>query len=323
MGELGHEVTVVAHTLRDKPPKAVNVQKIHPSKLKTISKKNDITHIHLSYPFIKEAVRNPSSPFLLTHHGCAPWHIVPGASNKIIHLGLLWAYRPLLKKVKVITAVSPYVRDQIRRRYNLESIIIPNGVETSFFRSRNENNLEGSPAIFNATGWNRRKGVDRLIADFSTIKQFYSQAKLYVIVPPGHTQQLKKLLDENRLNIDEDVVPFSYVDRETLSDYFNSADLYLLTSKWESFGLPIIESFASGTPVLAHRVEDARVSLIEESGGGLLYNNTAELLHGVARILDEKSVFSQRAKKYARQFDWMNIVMRYLESYSKVITDES
>lgn len=323
MGELGHDVTVGAHTLRDKPPTGISVQKIHPSKLKRISKKNDITHIHLSYPFTKEAVREPSIPFLLTHHGYAPWHIVPGVSNKFVHLGLLWAYRPLLKKVKMITAVSPYVRDQIQTLFNRESIVIPNGVEKNFFRSGHENNLEGSPAIFNATGWDRQKGVDRLIKDFSIIKKNYSQAKLYIIVPPVHRRQLNKLIDETRLNMDEDVVALPYVDRETLSDYFKAADLYLLTSKWESFGLPIIESFASGTPVLAHRSEDARVHLIEESGGGLLYNDTIELLHGVACILEENSIFSQRAKEYAHQFDWISIVQRYIELYTKIITAEN
>ena len=321
MEELGHEVTVGAHTVRDKPPKGINVQKIHPSKLNMISKKNDITHIHLSYPFVKEAVKDPSSPFLLTHHGYAPWHIVPGFSNKFIHLGLLWAYRPLLKKVKVITAVSPYVRDQIKTLYNRESIVIPNGVEKVFFKSGYENNLEGSPAIFNATGWNRLKGVDRLIKDFSTIKQSYSQAKLYVTVPQVHRRELKKLIDENRLDMDEDVVALPIVDRETLSDYFKSADLYLLTSKWESFGLPILESFASGTPVLAHHFEDARITHIEGSGGGLLYRNQAQLLLGLEKILNEKSSFSKRSQDYAAKFHWKDIVDQYIELYQRIQAD--
>jgi len=39
MGELGHDVTVGAHTIRDKPPTGISVQKITPSKLKIISKK--------------------------------------------------------------------------------------------------------------------------------------------------------------------------------------------------------------------------------------------------------------------------------------------
>ncbi len=323
MEELGHEVTVGAHTLRDSPPEGIRVQKIPPSKLFMTSQKNDITHIHLSYPFVKEAVRDPSSPFLLTHHGYAPWHIVPGVSNKFVHLGLLWAYRPLLKKVKTITAVSPYVRDQIKNLYNKESIVIPNGVEKNFFRSGYEKNLDGSPAIFNATGWDKQKGVDRLIKDFSTIKQSYPQAKLYVIVPPVHRRHLKKLVDENRLEMDEDVMPLPYVDRETLSTYFKSADLYLLTSKWESFGLPIIESFASGTPVLAYRHEDARVHLIEESRGGLLYNNPNELLQCITYILEENSPFSRRAKEYAHQFDWTSIVQRYIELYTKIINSEN
>ncbi len=87
MQKMGHEVTVAAHTIRVEPPQGINVLKARPSELCKISEKYDLTHIHLSYPFTRAAVKDKLSPYLLTHHGYTPWRLVPGLSNKAVHLG--------------------------------------------------------------------------------------------------------------------------------------------------------------------------------------------------------------------------------------------
>ncbi|MCW3989019.1 MAG: glycosyltransferase family 4 protein [Candidatus Bathyarchaeota archaeon] len=321
MQELGHEVTVAAHTVRVKPPLGIKVLEARPSDLYKIAEKHDMTHIHLSYPFTRAAVRARLSPYLLTHHGYTPWHLVPGVSNKAVHLGLRWRYRSLLQRVPLITAVSPFVSEQLRELYGLDTIVIPNGVEEVFFEEGEDIALDGDPVIFNSTGWNWQKGVDLLVRDFSTIKQIHPGAKLYVVVPPAHRDLLNRHVAENQLKLGDDVVALPYMELEHLSSYYRSADLYLLTSRWESFGLPIIEAFASGTPVLGRWVDDARVTHIEESEGGMLYRNETQLSQRLEKILDERPSYSVRSREYAQKFHWKDIVDQYLELYQRIQTD--
>ena len=321
MQELGHDVTVAAHTVRVEPPSDIKVLKVRPADLCKIAEKHDMTHIHLSYPFTRAAVRDKLSPYLLTHHGYTPWHLVPGFSNKAIHLGLRWRYSSLLQRVPLITAVSPFVSEQLRELYALDTVEIPNGVEEVFFEEGDDIALDGDPVIFNSTGWNWQKGVDLLVRDFSTIKQTHPEAKLYVVVPPAHRDLLNKHVADNQLKLGDDVVALPYMELERLSSYYSSTDLYLLTSRWESFGLPIIESFASGTPVLGRRVEDARVTHIEESGGGLLYGNETQLSQRLEKILDERPAYSVRSREYAQRFHWKDVVDQYLELYQRIQAD--
>ncbi|MEE8355369.1 MAG: glycosyltransferase family 4 protein, partial [Candidatus Bathyarchaeia archaeon] len=276
---------------------------------------------HLSYPFTREAVRDRLSPYLLTHHGYTPWHLVPGGSNKIVHLGLRWRYRGLLQKVPLFTAVSPFVSLQLREIYGLNTIVIPNGVEAVFFEEGDDLSLDGDPVLFNSTGWNWQKGVDLLIRDFSTIKQSYPGAKLYVVVLPAHGDLLHRHVKENQLKLGDDVVVLPYMDLESLSSYYRSADIYLLTSRWESFGLPILEAFASGTPVLGRRVDDARVAHIEDTEGGMMYSNKVQLLQGMEKILDDRPSYSVRSREYAQKFHWSGIVDQYLELYQRIQAD--
>jgi len=321
MQAMGHEVTVAAHTVRVKPPTGIDVLEVHPSELQKIAENHDIAHIHLSYPFTREAVRSKLSPYLLTHHGYTPWHLVPGLSNKTVHLGLRWRYRGLLQRVPLITAVSPFVSEQLRELYGLNTTVIPNGVDRVFFEEGEDTDLEGDPVIFNSTGWNWQKGVDLLVRDFSTIKQTHPGAKLYVVVPPAERDLLNRHVAENQLTLGADVVVLPYLELERLSSYYRSADIYLLTSRWESFGLPIIESFASGTPVLGRHVDDARMTHIEESRGGLLYRNETQLSRGLETILDERPSYSKRSREYAQKFLWKDIVDQYLDQYIRIQDD--
>lgn len=318
---LGYGVTVTAHTVRMEPPSGIRVIETAPSEFSKLVEDHDVTHIHLSYPFIKAAVKDNISPYLLTHHGYTPWHLVPGFSNKIVHLGLRWAYQNLLHKVPLMTAVSGYVQDQLYELYGLRPPIIPNGVEDIFFEPEDDLNLDGDPVIFNSTGWNWQKGVDLLVRDFAAIKRVNPEARLYVVTTEHNRSPLLKHVE--KFKVKDSVTALPYLDLETLSKYYRSADIYLLTSRWESFGLPIIESFASETPVLAREIKDARRDHIESSGGGLLYGDRAELVSGLRSILAERSVFSGRAKKYAHQFRWGDIVERYLQLYQRMLNDKA
>ncbi|ABW02272.1 glycosyltransferase family 4 protein [Caldivirga maquilingensis] len=310
LSEKGHEVTVYARVIRTKPPKDVNVIKASPQEFYRETRKHDIIHVHTSYPYLKVlADNNALDNVVFTYHGYAPWYEVPGTTSKLINLYLLIMYKRLLKKVKVVTAVSNYVKEQVRKLFNREAIVIYNGVNLTVFKpNMNINKQTNEIIIFNATAWNRFKGQERLIKYYRVIKRQYPNAKL--------------MMRGNYQGNSEDIQVLPPMDPTELAKYYSMATFYLLVSSWESFGLPIIESMACGTPVIAWDRPDARREHILNSGAGYLFRNEEELLQAVKNVIENREELSQKAINYARQFDWENIVNKYLDAYGVIINEE-
>jgi len=314
----GVEVVVGARIVRVKPPNWVNLMKLTPREFAREALKYDVVHIHLSYPYIKAVLKANYSCLVVTHHGYVPWRIVPGFKNKMVHLYLRFAYRALLSSVPCIVAISNYVKEQLKKLYGLNAIVIHNGVDIEVFRPMRVKRDSSYPIIFNATAWNRFKGADLLLEHFAILKEQYPEAKLIARGLPIFSHWVRKFLGKTGLKPEKDIEVLPYLSYEKLPYYYNLADFYLLTSRWESFSLPILESFACGTPVVAYAADDARREHINNSKAGVLYESKESLLQAVEDVLKYHATYSQKATGYAKKFHWENVAQEYIKVYNRV-----
>lgn len=101
------------------------------------------------------------------------------------------------------------------------------------------------------------KGYDLLISAFAETAKREPEARLYLAVGGERaTPKEKALLDECRalvrsLDLDKRVEFSSYVSDEDLADIFRAADVFVLSSRYEPFGMTAVEAMACGTPVVA------------------------------------------------------------------------
>ena len=305
----GVEVTVAARVVRTEPPRHVNLIKLRPEDLQVEGKYYDVIHIHTSYPYTKAAIKHNIRNVVFTWHGYAPTIYVPGIRNKVINLGLRYAYRRLLPKIRFVTSVSNYANKQLSRLFGVSGKVVPNGIDLELFKPCSREERKGDsghyPVVLNLTSYNNFKGRDILIRSFKAIKRKYSKA---VLIAKGINYYL------------DDVINLSgYMPYEEIPKLYCKASFYLLTSKWESFGLPIIEAFATGTPVIAYDRDDARREHILNSGGGLLFNDAESLLNAVNEILSNWDTYSLRGFEYAKKFDWKKIARKYIELYNEIV----
>ncbi|MFP3299205.1 MAG: glycosyltransferase family 4 protein [Thermocladium sp.] len=308
---LGVEVTVAAGVVRIEPPKYVNLIRLRPEDLPVEGRYYDVIHIHTSYPYTKVAIEHNIHNLVFTWHGYTSTIYVPGIKNKIINLGLKYAYKRLLPKIHYITSISNHANRQLNNIFSVSGKVIPNGVDLDLFkpcpRESRKRASDRYPIILNLTAYNNLKGRDVLIKSFKVIKRKYSKA---ILIAVGIGSGLNDVINLNP-------VPHSEVPK-----LYCNADFYSLTSKHESFSLPIIESFATGTPVIAYDRDDARREHILSSGGGLLFNNDESLLKAVDAVLSNWDTYSLKGIEYARKFDWRDIARRYLNIYEEVLTDK-
>jgi glycosyltransferase involved in cell wall biosynthesis len=106
-----------------------------------------------------------------------------------------------------------------------------------------------------------------------------------------------------------------YVETERLADLYRGAACLVQSSRYEGFGLPIVEAMASGTPVVA--VPDA--ALREVAGDAAIFVGESDLADGVRRALAERERFVAAGLERARAFTWRAAAERTLAVYREVL----
>ncbi len=131
-------------------------------------------------------------------------------------------------------------------------------------------------------------------------------------------QFVKNILDRNGLSDLFDHIYFTgYIRNTDLPAIISQAEAFMYPSLRESFGIPIIEAMACGTPVITSNV----TSMPEVAGNAaLLVNpeNPGEIADAVMRILNDTSLrmlYIERGIERARAFNWENSATQLMKHY--------
>ena len=122
----------------------------------------------------------------------------------------------------------------------------------------------------------------------------------------------------------EDVVELTGTVKQTeLPRYYSAADVFVMPSYYESFGLAALEAMACGTPLIASRVGGPR-SFIDEGETGLLVSWQAPgpYAERLERLLDDAGLrrrIGAAARDKARTMGWDTVVRAILEHYDAVV----
>jgi glycosyltransferase involved in cell wall biosynthesis len=125
-----------------------------------------------------------------------------------------------------------------------------------------------------------------------------------------------------RLGIQDCVVFLPRVSQKLLPRIYASADVVVMPSTVEGFGLPVLEAMACGTPVVA----SCAASLPEVAGDAALYFDPArpeELASQIERILQSRELQSSLRTKgiqQAKQFSWKRSALQHLELYKQLLS---
>lgn len=127
---------------------------------------------------------------------------------------------------------------------------LPYSIDLNEFPKK-EKVLNEKFTFFHPGGWggiHNRKNTDVVIKAFQLLREEYDNIKL-IITSQKPLDKDKELLKQFDIEIID-----KNLTRQELIDLYYKADISVLPSKWESIGLPILESMAAGVPVITSKV---------------------------------------------------------------------
>jgi len=160
-----------------------------------------------------------------------------------------------------------------------------------------------------------RKNIDGLIKAFNWLKKEQEMDhKLYIVGMKGWMfENIFKEYEKSEFK--KDIIFKGYVSEHELSALYQNASLFVYPSFYEGFGLPIVEAFSHGVPVVTSKTS----SCGEIAGGSASLvdpSNSKEIGEAMAKFIADKNLREQltrRGLERAKQFTWRNTANEFLK----------
>ncbi len=241
--------------------------------------------------------------------------------------------RDLMASATRIIAYSPHERDSMVRLYGADPgkiLLIPCGVDLQMFRPldqhtvRDRLGLDGEKVLLFVGRIEPLKGLELLI--HATAQMDTSQPLRVLVVGGGleHDSEVERMRGlARRLEISEIVDFIGRVDHEELPVYYNAADVCVVPSFYESFGLAALESMACGTPVVATRVGGLSTIVQHGHTGYLKSWRCPEAFAGSLEMIISNRRLQQSmghaARRRAEGMSWDAVAARVAEVYESYL----
>jgi N-acetyl-alpha-D-glucosaminyl L-malate synthase BshA len=320
-----HEVQVPTYPLFDYPPYETALA----STMVDVIKNNhlDLLHVHYAIPHASAAYmakrilekEGKNIPVITTLHG-----------TDITLVGKDKTYAPVvafsINQSDAITAVSQNLRDETYRTFKIEKDIevIYNFVDVARFSRKPIDAFRkviapnGERILLHASNFRKIKRVQDVVKIFYEVGKAIPSKLLFVGDGPERSTA-EDLARE--LGVFDEI---RFVGKqEQMEDILAIADLFLLTSEYESFGLAALEAMAAGVPVVSTNAGGlGEINIPGETGYMANVGDVETMTQQALSILkDNKTLqqFKERAAAHAKNFDIHTIIPIYEKLYERFL----
>ena len=319
-----HEVRVPTYPLFDYQP----YESALDSTLVDVVKNNklDLLHVHYAIPHASSAYmakqilqkENKYVPVITTLHG-----------TDITLVGRDKTYAPVvafsINQSDAITAVSENLKEETYRTFKIEKDIevIYNFVDVQRFSKKPIDAFRKVIApnneriVLHASNFRKIKRIGDVIHIFKKLNDVIPSKLL--LVGDGPERPMAEALCRE-LNLCDEI---RFVGKQQdMEEIFAIADLFLLPSEYESFGLSALEAMAGGAPVVSTNV-GGLPEIITPGENGFMANigDTGQMAQYAIDILKDENTFKRfkaNARKQAENFDITRIVPQYEHLYERL-----
>ncbi len=320
-----HEVQVPTYPLFDYPPYETALA----STMVDVIKNNhlDLLHVHYAIPHASAAYmakqilkkEGKTIPVITTLHG-----------TDITLVGRDKTYAPVvtfsINESDAITAVSQNLREETFKHFAIkkEIEVIVNFVDVSRFTRKPIDAFRkviapnGERILMHASNFRKIKRVQDVVKIFAEVNK-QKPSKLLFVGDGPERSTAEDLARE--LGVGDEI---RFVGKqEQMEDILAIADLFLLTSEYESFGLAALEAMAAGVPVVSTNAGGlGEINIPGETGYMSAVGDIIAMSQQALSILKDDNTlkrFKTKAAAHAKEFDIKNIIPLYEKLYERFL----
>jgi len=298
-----------------------------------LSKKADIIHTH-SYGYfqnhagwIREKLQ--STPWVITPHFHPSWSMWGGAKRRTLRdfydskIG-----KSTMESADLITCVSKHERDMLISEIGIDHNnikIIYNGIHWDDWQEVPDPNIfrDKYPEITDkfvlfAGRLATNKGLSDLIKAMSILD--YNDSDLVLMgADMGLSNDLKK--EAKSMNVRTHII--GHVDDIVYRSALSAAEVMVLPSEYEAFGIVLLEAAAAETPVIGTRVGGIPEAMSDGENGFLVdYKNPNMLAERLSELLADENLckrMGENGREFSSDFSWSSIVNQIESEYFSLL----
>ncbi|MBO6522731.1 MAG: N-acetyl-alpha-D-glucosaminyl L-malate synthase BshA [Balneolaceae bacterium] len=324
-----HEVSINSYPLFDYPPYALALAS---QMVNLIEYENlDLLHVHYALPHATSAYlakqimteRGKTVPIVTTLHG-----------TDITLVGKDPSYKHVVEfsidKSDGVTAVSNYLKEETYLNFDIkqEIKVIPNFIDLDRFQKSNKSHFkkaicpDGEKVVVHVSNFRKVKRVPEVITVFSKILEQGIEAKLLLVGDGPDRQKAEQQCRD--LGICEHTRFLGKLDE--VEEVLSIADLFLIPSGSETFGLAALEAMSCSVPVISSNIGGLPEVNIEGETGYLCdLDDTDCMAKHAVNILSNQELhdeLSSNARKRAELFN-QDLVVEMYESFYKEVSEQA
>ncbi len=320
-----HEVEMMNYPLFEHQPYDLALA----TKMATVARaeKLDLLHVHYAIPHSISAILARESikqkrfvPVITTLHG-----------TDITLVGADRSYLPItkygLQESNGVTAVSRFLKQATIETFDFDEVeVIPNFICPNYYQRNMELPLRkqlvdnGEKLLVHVSNFRPVKRPQDCVEIAAKVREKGGNVRL-VMVGDGPERSACEYQAE-QLGIKDNVCFVGK--RENIADYLAVADVFLLPSESESFGLAALEAQACEVPVVASRIGGIPEVVTDNETGFLSdVEDTEKMSDDVLKLVNDEEMrrfFGENSRKYAvSRYSATEIIPQYMRFYEKVL----
>lgn len=228
-----------------------------------------------------------------------------------------WSTKFALKKAKMIIAVSEFTKQEMIEFYQADGKkikVVHNGFNSELYhRLSDQKKVKPvlsqygltTPYIFYAGRLEKKKNTAKLVEAYAIMRQKFREIK-HKLVLVGRAglgfDEVKYVIKE--FNLDDSIIITGWIPEADMPYIYNGADLFVLPSLYEGFGIPVLEAMACGVPVAASNIASIP-EVVKDSACLFNPQDQHDMAEKMAKILLDKQLAGQlvsRGLKRAKDF---------------------
>ena len=225
-----------------------------------------------------------------------------------------------------IIAVSDALGKAIQGLSDTEVVVIPNLVDTNIFYPTTESRPKNNQLNLLAVGsFDENKGFLHLIECLPMLLKHQPNLNIHLDLFGEGPLREKFEARVKALKLEKNVQLHPATSKERLADYYRAADVFCLPSRFETFGIVLIEALACGTPVVASGLGGPQEIINEQNGLHVPFGQSDALAHAIYEIYtsEKKHSSQQLALATKERYGTAAIVKRIVHCYESMLNSEA